>query len=35
MQTAGTLSNFEFDRAPEPARIVRIIANMIGKKHLK
>ncbi len=35
MQTAGTLSNFEFDRAPEPARIVRIIAEMIGKKQLK
>jgi hypothetical protein len=32
MQTAGTLSNFEFDRAPEPARIVRIIASMIGGK---
>lgn len=32
MQTAGTLTNFEFDRAPEPARIVRIIANMIGKE---
>lgn len=35
MQTAGTLANFEFDRAPEPARIVRIIADMIGKKPLK
>lgn len=32
MQTAGTLANFEFDRAPEPARIVRIIADMIGGK---
>lgn len=30
MQTAGTNPNFEFDRAPEPARIVRIIADMIG-----
>lgn len=35
MQTAGTLSNFEFDRAPEPAKIVRIIADMIGGKSLK
>lgn len=32
MQTAGTLSNFEFDRAPNPAKIVRIIASMIGGK---
>lgn len=32
LQTAGTLTNFEFDRAPEPARIVRIIADRIGKK---
>jgi hypothetical protein len=30
LQTAGTQPNFEFDRAPEPARIVRIIADMIG-----
>ncbi len=30
IQTAGTFENFEFDRAPEPARIVRIIADMIG-----
>ena len=30
MQTAGTNVNFEFDRAPEPARIVRTIADMIG-----
>lgn len=30
MQTAGSLPNFEFDRAPEPARIVRIIGDMIG-----
>lgn len=30
MQTAGTQPNFEFDRSPEPARIVRIIADMIG-----
>lgn len=30
IQTAGTNPNFEFDRAPEPARIVRIIADMIG-----
>jgi len=32
MQTAGSLPNFEFDRAPEPARIVRIIGDMIGGK---
>ncbi len=32
IQTAGTNENFEFDRAPEPARIVRIIADMIGGK---
>ena len=32
MQTAGTLSNFEFDRAPNPAKIVHIIASMIGGK---
>ena len=32
MQTAGTNVNFEFDRAPSPARIVRIIADMIGGK---
>ena len=30
MQTAGSQPNFEFDRAPEPAKIVRIIADMIG-----
>lgn len=30
IQTAGNNENFEFDRAPEPARIVRIIADMIG-----
>ena len=30
IQTAGTNENFEFDRAPEPARIVRIIADLIG-----
>lgn len=32
IQTAGTNVNFEFDRAPNPARIVRIIADMIGGK---
>ncbi len=32
IQTAGSFANFEFDRAPEPARIVRIIADMIGGK---
>lgn len=35
IQTAATQANFEFDRAPEPAQIVRIIADMIGKKVLK
>lgn len=30
IQTAGTESNFEFDRAPQPARIVRIIGDLIG-----
>ena len=35
VQTAATQANFEFDRAPEPARIVRIIADMIGRKPLK
>ncbi len=30
MQTAGSQPNFLFDRSPEPARIVRIIADMIG-----
>lgn len=30
IQTAGNSPNFEFDRAPEPARIVRVIADMIG-----
>ena len=33
MQTAGTLSNFEFDRAPEPARITKIIGELIGGKN--
>jgi hypothetical protein len=32
MQTAGTLANFEFDRAPEPAKITKIVAEMIGGK---
>lgn len=31
MQTAGSLPNFEFDRAPEPARIVSIIGELIGR----
>lgn len=35
MQTAASQANFEFDRAPEPATIVKIIAEMIGKKPLK
>lgn len=35
IQTAATVVNFEFDRAPSPASIVRIIADMIGKKPLK
>lgn len=30
IQTAGTQENFEFDRAPEPARIVHIIGDLIG-----
>ncbi len=30
IQTAATTENFEFDRAPEPARIVRIISDLIG-----
>lgn len=30
VQTAGETKNFEFDRAPNPARIVRLIADMIG-----
>ena len=29
-QTAGAHPNFEFDRVPEPAKIVRIIADMLG-----
>lgn len=33
IQTAGTFKNFEFDRVPEPALIVRIIADMIGGGH--
>ena len=32
IQTAGTLINFEFIRVPQPARIVRIISDMIGGK---
>lgn len=32
IQTAGAHPNFEFDRSPEPAKIVRIIANMIGER---
>lgn len=32
IQTAAKFANFEFDRAPEPAKIVRIIASMIGGK---
>lgn len=32
MQTAGAQTNFEFDRSPNPARIVKIISNMIGEK---
>lgn len=31
VQTAGTLPNFEFDRAPRPAEIIRIISDLIGK----
>jgi len=32
VQTAGTLPNFEFDRAPQPSSIVRIIGNLIDKE---
>lgn len=32
IQTAARFANFEFDRSPEPAKIVRIIADMIGGK---
>ena len=32
IQTAAKFANFEFDRAPEPAKIVRIIGSMIGGK---
>jgi membrane protein YdbS with pleckstrin-like domain len=32
IQTAGTMANFEFLRVPEPARVSRIIADMIGEK---
>ena len=32
IQTAAKFANFEFDRAPNPAKIVRIIASMIGGK---
>lgn len=31
VQTAGALPNFEFFRAPEPARIIKIIGDLIGK----
>ncbi len=30
VQTAAAVDNFEFDRVPNPARIVKIIADMIG-----
>lgn len=29
IQTAGSLPNFEFDRAPQPAKIVRIMSDLI------
>lgn len=32
IQTAGNKANFEFMRSPQPAKIVRIIADMIGGK---
>ena len=35
VQTAASYVNFEFDRVPDPARVVRIIAEMIGRKPLK
>lgn len=31
VQTAGSIPNFEFERAPKPAQIVRIIGDLIGK----
>ena len=31
VQTAGSIPNFEFERAPKPAEIVRIIADLIGR----
>ncbi len=30
IQTAATIENFSFERVPDPARIVKIIADMIG-----
>lgn len=35
VQTAGTELNFEFEQAPNPAQVVEIIADLIGKhKHV-
>lgn len=31
VQTAGTLANIQFDKAPKPTKIARVIGNMIGK----
>lgn len=32
VQTAGTLPNFEFNKAPHPAKIIKTIGEIIGKK---
>lgn len=31
VQTAGSIPNFEFERAPKPAEIVRVLGELIGK----
>lgn len=31
IQTAGNLPNFEFDKAPKPAEITRIISDLVGE----
>jgi uncharacterized membrane protein YdbT with pleckstrin-like domain len=33
IQTAGTETNFEFDKAPEPSLIIQIIEDLIGRRH--
>ncbi|RJQ27433.1 hypothetical protein C4577_01215 [Candidatus Parcubacteria bacterium] len=32
IQTAGELKNFEFDRVPDPGKIINILSNLIGNK---